>query len=291
MKIAVLGASGNTGLLVVPALVAAGHEVSAISRDPERQPPAGDGVRAMVADLDRPETLAPTLAGAEVVVSLAYGRYFDVVRTHLPPTCRRWVSVGSLRDPTWLLPADAAGLERGRALAAAPATEGTPELVWLDPAMIYGAPKDQTVGRLLGLIARWPRFLPVVVPLPVRTRARLQPVFVDDMVAALVAAVDSPTAPGPAIAVAGPEPLSYAAMVRGCAQSLGRRACVVPVPRRLLAAAVRLAARARLLTPVSADELARMGGDKTTDISALTSRLGVTPRPFAEGVRLKVARG
>ncbi|MFG3297847.1 SDR family oxidoreductase [Micromonospora chersina] len=64
--ILVTGATGNVGRRVVEQLVAAGHGVRAVTRDPGRAKlPAG--VEVVGADLADPETLRPHLAGVEAV--------------------------------------------------------------------------------------------------------------------------------------------------------------------------------------------------------------------------------
>ena len=52
----------------------------------------------------------------------------------------------------------------------------------------------------------------------------MQPVFVDDVADAMVAALLEPDVSGPPIAVVGPEPITYAAIVSMCAAALGRTA-------------------------------------------------------------------
>ncbi|MFF2077167.1 NAD(P)H-binding protein [Kitasatospora sp. NPDC058162] len=70
MVTVVFGAGGSVGRHVVAGLLAAGGEVRLTSRDPRRVDlPAG--VEAVAADLDRPETLGPALAGAERVFAYA----------------------------------------------------------------------------------------------------------------------------------------------------------------------------------------------------------------------------
>ena len=139
--------------------------------------------------------------------------------------------------------------------------------------------------RLLRALKRRPRWLPALVPLPAGGRARVQPVFVDDVVAAFAAAASDRETAGPPIVVAGPEPISYAVMVRACARALGRRALIVPLPLPLLTTLARLGA------PFDAAELHRAAEDKSFDVSDLKSRLGVTPRSFEDGVRQKLERG
>jgi len=67
--VAVAGASGRTGSLVVRELVAAGYDVRALVRaGGEDQGRFADGVDLVVADVRQPATLAPALAGAAALV-------------------------------------------------------------------------------------------------------------------------------------------------------------------------------------------------------------------------------
>jgi uncharacterized protein YbjT (DUF2867 family) len=66
--IAVFGATGQTGTHLVATLLAAGQRVRAVVRDAARARRAlGDRVELVPGDLERPETLAPALAGASRV--------------------------------------------------------------------------------------------------------------------------------------------------------------------------------------------------------------------------------
>lgn len=68
MKIAVVGASGMVGSRVVKELVARGHQVTAIARNPSKIP-ALPGVTAVRGDVHDPADLAGKLQGADAVVS------------------------------------------------------------------------------------------------------------------------------------------------------------------------------------------------------------------------------
>ncbi|MFF4365787.1 NAD(P)-dependent oxidoreductase [Streptomyces sp. NPDC001594] len=71
MKITVFGATGGVGREVVRQALAAGHEVTAVVRDPARlDVPAQDRLTvAVVADLTQESALLPVLAGRDAVVS------------------------------------------------------------------------------------------------------------------------------------------------------------------------------------------------------------------------------
>ncbi|MGH6954460.1 MAG: SDR family oxidoreductase [Alphaproteobacteria bacterium] len=284
---AVLGATSKTGRYLVGRLCADGHDVIALGRDRGRLDALDRRAERRVADLGRPDTVRAALAGAECVVSLAHARHTEALLAALPDACRRVVLTGSTRKFSRLADPAAEAVREGEARFLASNRRG----VMLHPTMIYGAPDDRNVNRLLGLIRRWPRIVPVLLPLPDGGRRHLQPVFVDDMVEALVGALTRPSAPGKPVVVAGPEPISYREMVRACGRALGRRVYVLTVPGILLVAVARLAAGLGLALPFDASELRRASEDKRHDVSAMRERLGVAPRSFADGLRLKLERG
>lgn len=291
MRVAVLGASGKTGRFVAARLGDDGHTVVAVGRNAERLEAVDPRAERRIADLAQPETVRRALDGCARVVSLAHARHIAALLTALPDGCERVVVTGSIRARTALDDPAAAEVRGGEAAFREFQHGGACEAVLLHPSMIYGAPEDRSVGRILRLVRRWPRLLPVVLPLPDGGRHTVQPVFADDMVAAVAAAVTAPDAPGPPIDVAGPAPTTYADMVRQCAAAMGRKAYVLPVPGGALARAVQLARSIGVSLPVDAAEIRRAGEDKRVDVADMTARLGVTPRPFAEGLRLKVERG
>jgi nucleoside-diphosphate-sugar epimerase len=283
--VAVLGASGKTGRFVAARLARDGHTVVAVGRSAERLARIAAPVEPRLADLDDPATVPPALAGAEVVVSLAHARFTEAVLRALPATCRRVVLTGSTRKFTALPDSAADAVRAGEAALLASGRPG----VMLHPSMIYGAPDDRNVNRLLRLFRRWPGWLPVVVPLPDGGRHLVQPVFVDDVVEAFAAAVARPDVTG-AIVVAGPEPIPYAAFVRDCAAAVGRRAHILPVPSALLVRLASLMSVLGLRPPFNADEIRRAAETKRFDVAALRARFGVTPRGFREGLKCKLER-
>jgi len=72
-KVLVIGATGNTGSGLVPALRSAGVDVRALVRDESKAQPLKEmGVEVVVGDLDRPETIEPAVEGVDKIYLLTW---------------------------------------------------------------------------------------------------------------------------------------------------------------------------------------------------------------------------
>jgi putative NADH-flavin reductase len=70
MKLTILGATGATGTSLTGQALAAGHEVTAVVRDPARLTvPPHPRLRTVTADVMDPASITPALAGADAVIS------------------------------------------------------------------------------------------------------------------------------------------------------------------------------------------------------------------------------
>ncbi len=69
MKLTILGATGATGTSLTEQALAAGHQVTAVVRDPARlSVPAHAGLRTITADVMDPASIAGAIAGADAVI-------------------------------------------------------------------------------------------------------------------------------------------------------------------------------------------------------------------------------
>lgn len=69
MKLTVFGATGGIGGEIVRQALAAGHEVTAVVRDPARLSATGEGLEAFRADLTDPEAVRAAVSGRDAVLS------------------------------------------------------------------------------------------------------------------------------------------------------------------------------------------------------------------------------
>lgn len=69
MKLTVFGATGGIGQEIVEQALTAGHQVTAVVRDPARLTATGPGLEVFRADLTDPGALGPAVAGRDAVLS------------------------------------------------------------------------------------------------------------------------------------------------------------------------------------------------------------------------------
>lgn len=279
-RIVLIGATGRTGRHVLDRLDRAGARLTAVGRQPARPDWLPPHIGWATADLDDAPALTAALAGADIVVSCAFAGYTRNLLAALPPGPVRLVLMGSVRRYLPVFDGDGQAVAEAEALFAASGRPG----VMLHASMIFGMADDRNVSRIIGWARRWPRWLPLPVPLPGGGGRLVQPIHVDDVARAVAAAVERPQADGPPIILAGPQPITYARMVRLCAARAGRWAVPVPIPIAVLAILVRLAGRLGLALPVNLDQLRRSGIDKRFDPGDMIARLAVEPVDFKTGL-------
>jgi NADH dehydrogenase len=128
------------------------------------------------------------------------------------------------------------------------------------------------LNRLAGLA----RVLPAL-PLFGAGDVRLQPVYVDDVAAAVVKAIATPAAAGQLYELGGPRVYSYKALVQLVLEQTGRRRLLLPVPYVAWNALAALMAPLPS-PPISRDQVKLMQRDNVVSPGALTfADLGITP--------------
>jgi uncharacterized protein YbjT (DUF2867 family) len=226
------GATGFVGSAVYPALIAAGYDVRCASRRPQ-QAAKRHPDRAWVAfDVEAPATLRPAFEGIDVVLYLVHG-----------------MSDGE----------DYPARERAaaRAVRAAAAAAGVQRIVYLGGVEPKRTPSRHLASRLetgwllregdvptwelrAGMIvgegsASWKMCrdlalrLPLMV-LPKWLETRSQPVAIDDVVVALVAAVGAEGTGSHLFDIPGPDTLSGKDILFAIAAARGTAPRAVPVP-------------------------------------------------------------
>jgi uncharacterized protein YbjT (DUF2867 family)/membrane protease YdiL (CAAX protease family) len=229
VKVLVAGASGFVGSRLTQALVDAGHEVAAMTRNPDRYHGAG---RAVFGDAQDQGTLGPALAGSAAAYYLVH----------------------SLGDPDFLRKDAVAAEAFGRAAAAA----GVGRIIYLgglgnesDELSAHLRSRRDVEQRLAaggvpvtvlrsGIIVgngglSWELTRQLVEHLPAMitprwVSTRTQPIAIDDVIRYLVGVLSRPETARRVLEVGGPEVMPYSQMLRRVAAIKRRPLPILPVP-------------------------------------------------------------
>ncbi len=280
------GATGFVGGRLLPRLAEV-EQVRCLVRDRSRlRAPAG--VDVVEGDLSEPADVARALDGVDTVVYLVHSMEpgnagFAERDQELARTFCRTAGDAGVRRAVYLggvLPADEdrssehlrSRLEVERILG-----QGVAEFVGLRASMVVGA-GSASFTTLARIVDRLP-----ALPLPTWRERRTQPIAVDDVVAALLAARG--VAPG-VYDIAGPDELSFEEMTQVIAGLLGKRRPTIAVPVHLPGVEGAIAAAVTDQDPELVVPLMEgLDEDLVVAENALPTVFGVTPTPFAQAAR------
>ena len=290
MRLLVTGGSGFLGRYVLAEAQRRGHECVALARSAAAaETVAALGAVPIRGDLDDSAALPGVLgtAGCEVLVNLAslgFGHAPAIVAAAGEAGLDRAVFVSTTAVTTTL----AARSKRVRLAAEERIRSSALKWTIVRPTMIYGAAGDRNLSRLLVLLRRTP-----VLPVPGGGRRLQQPVHVADVASAVLAAAERPETAGRIYDVAGPEPLTFAALLGESAAAAGRRTRLVPVPLAPVITLTRWyeqrARRRDRPARIRAEQWQRLAEDKAFSIEDAVRDLGYAPRSFADGIRAEAA--
>ncbi len=304
MRLLLTGGSGFVGRHLAALALREGHAVDVLTRDPRAAEQrlrllAGSHaavLRCFQADLERPSGLAELLRTArpEAVVHLAAlvkGAPQALAAANVEATRALLAALEPLAPSPRVVHVSSFAVEdtpptpySDSKLAGERLVCGS-RLPWvvLRPALVYG-PGDE--GNTRPLVARlrqgrhW---------LPAGGRTRIQPVHVEDLARACLAAAQAPAAVGRTYRLGGPQPVPVGDFRRALCAASGGRASLRAIPLPLFAAAARLLA---LLGRRGAlGVLAFHRADHALDLTDARRDLAFAPRPLEQGLRETFAAG
>ncbi|MDZ5455373.1 SDR family oxidoreductase [Azohydromonas lata] len=299
MKVLLTGASGFMGSRLRQALLEAGHHVVAVAR--HARPSASEPARLQWLALDFTQATTPAqwlahLQGVDAVVN-AVGIFresgsqtFDALHHRAPAALFQACAQAGVRR---VIQISALGVQAGATAyqrskhAADEALLSLPlDATVVQPSLVFG--EDGPSARFFLSLASLP-----LLALP--RSGPLQPVHVDDAVAAVVALLRAPVArwSGRRVPLVGPQPLPLAEYLQAlrAAQGLPRAPVLrVPAPLGALGARVAGALGSTLLDADSWDMLQQGNAAPADGITALLGRAPRPPRDFIPRGRADAAR-
>jgi uncharacterized protein YbjT (DUF2867 family) len=233
MRIAVTGAYGFSGRYIARRLLDSGHEVITLTNSPDRKNPFGKRVQAFRYNFSRPAELEESLRDVDILINNYWVRFDN------PP---QFTFVKAIANSKVLLDAaKRAGVRRvvhisitnperksdlpyfsGKAEVEAHLQSTGMSYSILRPALLFG---EEDI--LINNIAWTLRYLPVF-GLYGDGQYRLQPIYVDDLAAAVVQRISQGS--NETTDAIGPEIFRYCDLVEMIARKIGSWALIVPMP-------------------------------------------------------------
>jgi uncharacterized protein YbjT (DUF2867 family) len=295
LSIVVLGGTGFLGTRLVARLIKDGHQVTVLSRDRERHKHllVLPGLTLENCDVYQEPQLSERFRGKDVVINLIG------IRNE-----RGFGGAGFRRAHTELtqhvlLAARSAGVTRLLQVSALKASPDAPSyylrskgeaeklirdqhtsLDWtiFQPSVMFG-PGDSFLNRFAGLLGA----IPVAFPLA-RPNAKLQPVWVDDVVDALLSCLHGGASSRQTYELGGPQVYTLREVVSLVATLTGRRRWIVGLPGffgRLQAFFLNFVPG----RPFSGDNYRTLGVDSVCKEDGF-AKLGIKPKSMAASARL-----
>jgi NADH dehydrogenase len=147
----------------------------------------------------------------------------------------------------------------------------------LRPSIICGQ-GDKFVNLFAEMIRRMP-----ILALPA-SRARLQPIFVNDLVFCMLKALADDSVWNQALEVAGPDRLTLQDIVLAIMEQLGKRRPVVRIPMPAMRLVAQFVERFHPDPPLTRDQLLSLTEDNTCDISKMRTAFAIEPSPFRNAI-------
>jgi uncharacterized protein YbjT (DUF2867 family) len=294
MKLLVTGGTGVVGEAAVTVLVRQGHTVRLLSRnaaeDAKQWP---QGVESWSGSISDPNELRGCAEGCDLVLHVA-----GIVEESPPELTYESVNV----EGTRAIVREAEGCKVGRFIyvsslgaeaGASPyhrSKRRAEEIVrsfaggWiiLRPGNVYG-PGDDVVSLLLMMV----RTLPVV-PVLGSADDKFQPIWVEDLAAALAESVRRTDLHGRVLELAGEDQTTLNQILDKLSEITGRSPVRVPIPPFLATAGINMAGILGAKLPVNESQLIMLSEGNvisTPGANALTGVFGIKPTPLDSGLR------
>ncbi|MEY4388559.1 MAG: hypothetical protein RLZZ432_278 [Chloroflexota bacterium] len=290
-RIFLTGGSGFVGSHVLPALLAAGHQVVALVRNEKaaerlrvRHAAAPGALETRLGDVVDAASLRGAVDGCDAIVHLValprdWNGGADLERVNAGGTAnlvaaaqaagiRRFVHLGALG----VLERD--GLHYASSKARGEATVRASGLDWtiLKPSLIWGE-RD----GFFNIVAALVRVPAPIVPVPGDGKSRFQPVWVGDVARAVVQVLGDPKSAGRSYELGGPRYWTHREITEEVARALGKRRLVLPMPVPLIRLVAGLSEAVRFPFPVATDQLRQLAFDNIGAVDGVERELGFVP--------------
>jgi NADH dehydrogenase len=290
-KILVTGANGFVGSHLIRGLAKAGHSVRAmVLRDSMKKDVEAEGIEPVVGNVTKIDTLYSAMEGCDAVIHLVGiiqpGPGYTFQSIHTEGTRNVVDAAKDSGDIKHFIYQSALGTREDAVseyhktkYEAEQLTKGS-GLNWTitRPSIIYG-PGDGFTSRLRDVIRMSP-FVPVIGP----GEGMLQPIFIKDLVDAIVKVVYNKDWFGRYVEMGGPEKLTFDEIVVKLKDALGTIKPTLHVPIWFVRPAATVMEKILPHPPVTNDQLTMLEEDNICSMGDM-DELGIKPLGYREGLR------
>lgn len=308
MKIFVTGATGFTGSRVVPLLLKNGYKVRCLYRASsdrsfvqsalenaiytknnflERSgrslaPDLQGEIEWTLGDVADTASLTTAMQGADALVNLAslgFGHADSIIRAAKEAGIQRAIFISTTAIFTQL-----SARSKAVRMAAELAIERSGlKYTILRPTMIYGSPRDRNMWRLI----RFMRLSPIV-PIFGDGNYLQQPIFVDDVAAAVLGCLEADIAIGKSYNIAGRHPLTYNEVIDTIAKALNKRVWKLHVPSNPVVGLLKFFEKIHIPFPIKAEQVLRLNENKNFSYAEAQRDFGFSSLSFDEGIKIEL---
>ncbi len=282
MKVLVTGATGFTGKRVLPLLAGKGEIRCFVRPNSNVQKIKKLGYELAYGDLADLNVLRRAMSGCNILIniaSLGFGHAPGIVKTAENSGIRRAIFISTTALFTRLDANSKSVRQQAEDCIKASKLDWT----ILRPTMIYGAPADRNICRLIRYLQRWP-----IIPIIGNGRYLQQPVYVEDVAKAIVNALMTERTIGKSYNIPGATALTFNEVIDTIYKLLGRKDYKIHMPVSPVVKGLGAAERLGLNLPIKAEQILRLNEDKAFDFHEAARDFGYAPRSFVEGITLEL---
>lgn len=286
--ILITGGTGAIGKKLIKELKNYGYRLRILIRNANDE--KLDGIEFAAGDLNNIESLEKAAAGVDAVIHLAgithtnnLGLYYKINTEgtkNLTKACRinnvkRFIYISSRAA----CPEGGAYAE-SKLLAENFLKESSLDWTILRPSEVYGADKKAAISKLVNIIQKYP-YVPVVGD----GQYLLSPVYADDLIQSIIAALKNNISLERTYTIAGPETLTYSDLIDRISKILGVKRIKIFLPLGLFKLLAFLFYILKINILVQ-DQIPRLLCVKSSDVSLARKDLNFNPRTIEEGIKI-----
>jgi nucleoside-diphosphate-sugar epimerase len=283
MKIFVTGATGFTGSRIVPLLLKNGYEVRCLYRaSSDRSQLPQPEIEWALGDVSDTESLTSAMEGTDALVnvaSLGFGHADSIIRAAKDAGIKRAVFISTTAIFTQLK----ASSKKVRVAAELAIETSGLDYTILRPTMIYGTSRDRNMWRLIKFMRLSP-----IVPIFGDGKYLQQPIYVDDVAAAILGCLKADVTIGKSYNIAGKRALTYNEVIDTIAKAMNKRVWKLHIPSKPVVGLLKLFEKIHIPFPIKAEQVLRLNENKDFSYAEAGRDFGFSPLSFEEGIGLEL---